>query len=676
MAEVHPLPRSLSGRRWHYKKETRKLTLSEEVQLVRQRLRSGNRFVVDPNTKAMRRWDMATSVALFLTAVVTPVEVAFLDTRFDTLFFVNRVVDAVFVADMVLQFFLAYYDSTRGNILIKNRRLIARRYVSSWCLIDLVSSFPFELVAVFGDTNEAVKQLRLLRLLKLARVARIQRIQARWEVYASFSVSYATLGVYKLSILLLLFAHWSACLWGIAANPSIVGESAWTWIRRRRDYLVDGSGKPLFRMGSAKHTYTAALYFAIYTMTGIGYGDLTPTTQHETSVCVLIMAVSAVFWAFMIGSFCNVVSSMNAQESQFRQRMDDLNYMMADRKFPPALQRRCRMFLINSKQHQRAAGYHQLENLFSISLRGDVAATINEEWIKKLWYLEGASKDFIIELSQSLTSIMFAPMEAIDICYALFILQNGIVARQGKILAKGSLWGCEFIMSDEALIDTTCAAALSYTLVMCICRDDFFAILEDPVYVKERKAVAAADKFYKIKMRILKLASDASKNNKLKLTSARNAPARAQAVADALKQRAILKRASMPLGMGASRASSLNGPPPLDIPTTTTLATTDQSAAASSSSEGDAEVTAVVKTQLFKSVRRIEERLDDLADQIAGIAANVAVPSPVTFNHLGGPRRSSATAKTGTRQIGNLHVVSKSKANFELRAHRRSLMEL
>ena len=72
-------------------------------------------FLLLPESKYIQRWDLVTLGALIFTAFVTPYEVALLQTKYDGLFFVNRLVDFVFFKDMVMQFFLAFRDTDPRN---------------------------------------------------------------------------------------------------------------------------------------------------------------------------------------------------------------------------------------------------------------------------------------------------------------------------------------------------------------------------------------------------------------------------------------------------------------------------------------------------------------------------------------------------------------------------------
>ena len=98
----------------------------------------GNKWwIIDPRkNEHVGHWDGVTSLALVFTALVTPYEVAFLPAPraccLDSLFFINRVVDLIFVLDMCLQFCLAYpnYISVLdGTAWITDYRKIARNYL-------------------------------------------------------------------------------------------------------------------------------------------------------------------------------------------------------------------------------------------------------------------------------------------------------------------------------------------------------------------------------------------------------------------------------------------------------------------------------------------------------------------------------------------------------------------
>ena len=52
--------------------------------------------------------------------------------------------------------------------------------------------------------------------------------------------------------------------------------------------------------------------------------------------------LSASLWAFVIGNACTIVATMDPHSVKFRQRMDELNYLLYDMNFPEDLQVLCR----------------------------------------------------------------------------------------------------------------------------------------------------------------------------------------------------------------------------------------------------------------------------------------------------------------------------------------------
>lgn len=106
-------------------------------------------WTLDPaETFLGSRWDPIMMLLLGFTATVTPWEVAFNGTTvLDTLFIINRIVDSFFVFDMFLQFFIEFqYNDTGG--WIRDHKLIAKKYLTGWFILDFVSVFPFFLLSL------------------------------------------------------------------------------------------------------------------------------------------------------------------------------------------------------------------------------------------------------------------------------------------------------------------------------------------------------------------------------------------------------------------------------------------------------------------------------------------------------------------------------------------------
>ena len=96
--------------------------------------------VLNPLANFRIKWDFSTVVMLAYVAFVTPFEIAFLDpgtngvilTPFATaLFLLNRVVDAFFVVDLILNFITGVYNEKDGQWIVK-QKYITLYYFKTW----------------------------------------------------------------------------------------------------------------------------------------------------------------------------------------------------------------------------------------------------------------------------------------------------------------------------------------------------------------------------------------------------------------------------------------------------------------------------------------------------------------------------------------------------------------
>jgi len=192
-------------------------------------------YVLDPRTTFMVWWDSLIPMLLLFTATVTPFEVGFLEpakSASNTIFIINRVVDAGFIVDVIVNLFLGYKLSGT-SLVVFNHWQILKRYLGHWFVVDVVSVLPFDTVALFMDTDHAnirtaSRSLRLLRLLKLLRLLRMARVLERMK--SSFGISYLQISMIKYFLVVLLTVHWTACGWGIVGSITIEAGPGESWV--------------------------------------------------------------------------------------------------------------------------------------------------------------------------------------------------------------------------------------------------------------------------------------------------------------------------------------------------------------------------------------------------------------------------------------------------------------
>jgi CRP-like cAMP-binding protein len=359
------------------------------------------RYMFHPNTGFKIYWNFFMGICLLYTAIVTPFLLAFVYNRdFDIWFVIDIILSGVFLLDFLFTLNTAFNDF--DGKLVTNRKVIFLNYLKGWFFIDLVSCFPLDLVQYFVNPNgqrAALNNLsKLARLKSIPRLFRLSKILVLFKnskafpfldsIYFWFSVSHTAVKLFGTLFMIFISLHVVSCLWYFMAR--FYDFSPDTWIVRKD--LQDSS---MF------DAYLFSLYWALTTLSTIGYGDITPKTTGEILLSMCWMIVAIYFLSFAISS----ISSMLSQQDGGRKRILDKKLSLIDiyaeeNKLPRRVKMSMQRFIKESSE-KNLFNFSEKENLlseFSAPLRLEIAQNVHRGAFQLFQIFQGREERFLFTI--------------------------------------------------------------------------------------------------------------------------------------------------------------------------------------------------------------------------------------------------------------------------------------
>jgi hypothetical protein len=218
--------------------------------------------MIYPDNKYKNPYDLFVALVLIFSCLLSPLYIAFESENEEKKIgweVVNWSIDGVFLIDIFVMFFSAFYDEDFR--IVDDYKILSKNYLTGWFCIDVLAIIPFDLFLssssetsadqlvleegelVNAGSSPRVNQLvriarvgRLYKLIKLTRLLRVIKIVKEQGKFFKFFTDVLKIshGFERLLFFILIFmmlVHISACLWIIIPQFSATeANNGGTWM--------------------------------------------------------------------------------------------------------------------------------------------------------------------------------------------------------------------------------------------------------------------------------------------------------------------------------------------------------------------------------------------------------------------------------------------------------------
>lgn len=232
-----------------------------------------------------------------------------------------------------------------------------------------------------------------------------------------------------------------------------------------------------------KVMYVASVYYALVTMTTIGYGDILPRNTSERCFCTIAMLIGASIFAYAITNMCTVVHNLNPSDVVAKTRMDDLtdysNFLGGSDGVPKVIKRRIMEYYFFKMNRSNVCHYNEGEIYkdMSVNMKFDIRWVTTKKSIESVPFLAGflpedggnpMNQRFCSFLATRLTTEAYAPKD--------FLCKQGNEATAMYVITKGAAKVIKNGQEVDTILDggLVCSAVLFRKL-----RHGFSALMHD-----------------------------------------------------------------------------------------------------------------------------------------------------------------------------------------------------
>lgn len=353
----------------------------------------------DKKNVAYLAWQTVMIMAIVYTTVEAPLSFILKTPIKESHAWWDLFFSSLFTADLIYNFKNRNRINEEVVITAANFGQTPKPYHKSiWFPVDIFASIPFDLITYLFGGGQAVVLLRAMRFARSIRVFKL----------FGFLNSVTLPKFFKMSIIIslsLIVIHIIACGW-MAFNPPGSAENVSSY-------------------------YIKCLYWAVTTLTTIGYGDITPSNDITRIYTMVIMVLGVGTYGVVIGTVSKMIVQAERHKEEKKEKFKELTMFMKHYKVPFGLQKQVFSFyghLLNKKLFD---GESKIVAELPQALQNELEVYKKIKLIKAAPIFEGVPLGCLKMIAEHLKQEVFSPNK--------YIMQKGDEGREMYIIGHGEV---------------------------------------------------------------------------------------------------------------------------------------------------------------------------------------------------------------------------------------------